>query len=264
MTVAVAVLADESYLDKVKQVLYGAHVLGNWPGEYILLTDVTDPAPLAWFRERGVTVIQPQLDELFGAEGLWSVLWPSTVLAKLWLFHPSMRRWDTVVFLDLDILIRRDIRGLLRYRRFAARTETHTLGDQFHLPQDLTVAEAIARRAELERDFDLNSRSFNSGVMVVPTRSNNQDFYDRMIALAERFAGISKYAEQGLINLAFARDARTWASLPMVYNHIYCGEVNEYDGHTLTDHALQPEPVLVPRMSAQDTVILHFTGPYKP
>lgn len=257
---AMVLLADLGYLDKVKQVIYTAFVYGNWPGEFVLFTDVTDAEPLRWFRERGVYVYTPPVPAMAPEQCAWAAQWPPLVFAKLFMFHPEMRRWDTIAFLDADIIVRRDLIGLLRFSGFTARYDQSDIAYQFLLPEQVVGADARAKLARLRQRYDFSAPAFNVGVMTVSTADNTEALYRRLTEMAEEYADVVRYPEQAVLNLAFAR---RWRNLPVAYN---CPDVTK-----AFREAPSPRRLLRGRIAAlsrhsslTDVALIHFWGDVKP
>lgn len=250
---AVVMLADEAYIEPAKQLIYGCRKFGNWRGDYILIAHEVPAEKLKWFRDRGIEIMEtlPLISpEVIQKSQGKAFSWPQFIYSKLLVLHPRLANREKVIFLDCDILIRKDINALLKYKGFAARRESmnHNLLYQF-IPDFKYHGQNHKREIEaLKKQYDFSTTSFNAGVMVVPTRNNTKEQFNRAVALANKIHGTAYFPEQAVFNLLFYKN---WENIPYVYNDLYV-----HDWHN--KHGLQR------RKDDSDAVILHCVGNPKP
>lgn len=250
---AIAVLADSNYTEAVKQVIYSSYVYGNWRGDYVLLAHEVPEEKLGWFKERNIHIVptRPLIREAVrnNSQGKGKN-WPDVVYSKLFLLHPDLNRYEKVIFLDADIIVRKDIGKLLSFRGFAARRENlgHNLLYQF-VP-DLEYTGPAHRKAirQLQQRYRFGKSSFNVGVMVLPTKSNSPEGFRRITQLANELHGLAYFPEQAVFNLYFYN---RWTNIPYVYNDLYVNDTFNRNG-------------LWRRKNDRDAVVLHLAGSPKP
>lgn len=240
---ALALVADSHYLSYTKHVFAAAKTRGCWDGDYILIAHEVDEEDLAWFQKNGIYIIRSSNLIHVAPNENKAIDWPSVVYAKLMFFHPECAHWDTIVYLDTDVIIRSDIRGLLSYEGFAAREESMGMPLKYQFIPDETYLSKDHKEAIKRLNLDLNSKSFNVGVMVIPTKNNTQAEFDALVSLANNIHGLAYFPEQAVLNIHFQK---RWTPLPYAYNDMY---VHDW---------------FIPRKNDKDAVILHVVGSPKP
>ncbi|MCC5918672.1 MAG: hypothetical protein JJU02_15225 [Cryomorphaceae bacterium] len=241
---AIAVLADEGHLEMTKQIIYSSFVFGKWKGEYILLAhNIEDTNKLQWFADRRIHIIQTKnLLDIPGETGIY--------YSKLHLFHPECRHWNSILYLDTDMMVQWDLNDLSKKRGFAAANDCakFNLLHQFS-PRDRNLkTEEFAEIKNVLQGYDLFQTAFNAGMMVIDSRNNTSERYKAIIDLAQTFHPWSTYGDQGILNLYFQKSR---IKLPYVYNDFYQSDDFNRRG-------------FFRRKSPADAVILHLTYPYKP
>lgn len=227
-----AVVANNSYLQYAKHALCGAKRAG-WNQSFMLLTDeLTTEPELAWFRHNDVIVWK--LPYYISRER-WARIQQDghhpITLHKLYLFSDRFSQWDNVVYLDLDVLPLRNLDRLSLVKGFCACPDgTHLLQDQ--------VKEDTPLKLLRNEGFDPREKSFNTGVFAFSTDILGQDIQYHLDGLIERFAPHSRWGEQLIINLLFAK---YWTPLDSQFNYM-----QEWFGHS---------PLL-----GRFASILHFPG----
>ena len=114
-------IADEGYVDAAKQVFSGAYFNAGWKGDYMLLSYKIPEEKLKWFRDKGIIVkkCEPLVDEKkFGR-------WFSAALSRLYLFKTEFKKWNKIVYIDGDMIIRASLDDLLKINGFAAVDGIH-------------------------------------------------------------------------------------------------------------------------------------------
>lgn len=243
-------LANAGYVDMARQLFSSAWFDGGWRDDMVLLTDELPAADREWFEERGIGVDRR---EPFLCPGEWETLWRHDrfgpiVALRHWLFDDPYRGWETIVYLDADIIVRGSLRGLTAIRRFGAIAEMGVpLADQF---ASRANALRYARRTGLP-EFDLWRPSFNSGVFSFRPEEMDRGIVERTRALLRQTLPLAAYPEQLTMNLLFRQ---SWESLPDLFN--FCPRL-VYAGGRIAP------PTLIRTGSARAGVI-HFCGHEKP
>ncbi|TVQ78313.1 MAG: hypothetical protein EA358_05235 [Flavobacteriales bacterium] len=241
-TNALVFLANEQYAPYVKQMVYSARSHGCWSEDIVLLA--WDLADASWFERRGVFVIPVGADDFqFGDLPSSSAVY----FAKIILFHPKFSRWDKLIYLDVDMIIRKDIRHLLTYENFAAAD------DCFRYPVIHQMAPRNSDWSQAAINGIMTSRelwavSFNSGMMVIPKKMLSQELFADLCRQTAAYWRECAYYDQGVLNMVLnsQRDR-----VPYVYNDYYFSEHFNRRG-------------LLRRLSDRHAVILHIIHPTKP
>lgn len=203
-------LADSKYLTQAKQLFSTAYWNSGWSGDYLLLAYDTAPHDLTWFTEKGIHIKHCPPREC-GSEKIGDKI----TACKCLLFSEYFKQWDNVVYLDVDIVTRGSIDGLIGLTGFAACPSLgQTLRDNLvHFPN---IPHALAKN--LQNDFKLNEKAFNSGVMAFPTSIIHSDMYEELMATFVRYVRVGSWGGDQLpLNLYFHNK---WAELPVAYNQI--------------------------------------------
>ncbi|TVQ78314.1 MAG: hypothetical protein EA358_05240 [Flavobacteriales bacterium] len=240
---ALALVADESYLDYTKQVFVAARRQGCWSEDLLLIAHEISQDKLEWFIDQGVIVHHAQPIIFSKPQENKAATWPLVVYAKLNLFHPEFSRWKKIIYLDTDVLIRKDIRGLLEFNHFAAARESLNAPLEFQFVPDEVYLSAQHKKLVKNLGVDLGAPSFNVGVMLIASQTNTPQQFEALCELANRMHGLAYFPEQAVLNVFFQR---RWAVLPYAYNDLF---VHDW---------------FVPRKNDHDSVILHLVGKPKP
>ncbi len=234
-------LADKNYLDQAKQLFSSVYFNAGWQGDYMLLAHEIPEEDLAWFREKGILV--KECEPLF--HGKLVSGYPVTILDKFYLFTPEFKKWDNIVFLDADIIVRYPLDKLAKVRGFNAALDVNKikLKHQFnyYIPNNLLYK-------NITKKYKINIRSFNVGVMAFSSDIINENTFNELKELLNSYEKISLYTEQTLLNLYFYKK---WKKLSFVYN-FYVTIWEEWSNHYRLNKKIIDSP------------ILHFIGSGKP
>ena len=193
MNEVLVTLADENYVEQAKQLFSSVYWNSGWKGDYLLLSCDIPERELGWFRDRGIIV--KKCDPIVG-EVNWINRFPRSVLAKFYLFTPEFRKWDRVIFLDGDIIVRSSLDKLLNLDGFWG-------GDNTTIPLNKEFKLYTPKR--LLKDYNLNSIGFCSGVMSFTTNIIKDDDFDKLVRLTDDYGEYCVWGEQGILNLFFYR-----------------------------------------------------------
>lgn len=205
-----ATLADINFVEQAKQLFSSVYFNAGWQGDYMLLAYKIPDEKLDWFRKKGILVkkCEPIFERTIGVNS-------EVVHAKLYLFTPEFKRWDNIVFLDADIIVRGSIEALNKVKGFAAvriyNTRITSLWGQF----SERTKENRALFRKITGRMNLNKPAFNSGVLAFSTDLIKDNTFTELKKLGHDFAGIIGISEEAILNLYFYNK---WLGLPAVYN----------------------------------------------
>ncbi len=203
-----AVVATPNYLPYAKQVLAGAHRVGKWPGDYLLIAPGISAEDRVWFESRGILVREytPLIDEAVWRNLPCAASWHRSALDRLNLFRQEYRRWSTVVYLDCDVMVTGPLHRLASATGLrAARDMAPYLKWQFR-PE--------ARYALTARGLNPLLPAFCSGVLVFSTALIRNETFADLVRGCLGDLPVACYADQAGLNVFFAR---RWRGLPSAY-----------------------------------------------
>lgn len=200
-------LADKKFLNQAKQLFSTVYWNSGWQGDYCLLAYEVPQSEQEWFTERGIFVKNcAPLD----------VHSDKITACKIYLFDEFFKVWSYVVYLDVDIVTRGSIDGILtNLQKFSA---CHSLGQ--NLENNLIPKAEIPSDIEYEliKKFDLKQKAFNSGVMAFPTSIIYNGMVDDLLNTFNRYVKYGLFGGDQLpFNLFFYNK---WDELPPAFNQI--------------------------------------------
>ena len=234
-------LADARYLEQAKQLFASARFNGVWKGDYCLLARDIPEDELAWFRDAGIFIREctslPLVKENLRDDDAW--------FSKFHLLSTYFKRWDRVVYLDSDIMVRHPLDMMLKRQGMCAVPEPYdnSLRYQF-IPRIILPASYRARFERLQKEYDLDAPGYNSGVMTFTTDVITETSVQQLVDLCNRFRPLG-FSDQPYFNLLF--HGRIHALGP---------EYNVYVPLLMKYGDVHPDAI--------DGVILHFMGGWKP
>jgi lipopolysaccharide biosynthesis glycosyltransferase len=235
-------LADSNYIDQAKQLFSSAYLNAGWDGDYLLLAHNIPEDKLDWFRNKGIYIYKckPLMQENVGKCRHHS----SAVLSKFCLFDIYFKKWKKIVFFDADIIIAGSLEELKSLEGFSARVDFggKCLRAQISSQSYLNDLTAIGHR--LFDNYDIESASFNSGVMVINTDIICNNSFDIVFSLWKEYMHLSLFGEQLIINLFMYGK---WKPLP-----------NRFNCYMLL--GMQPRLFF---KNNQDVAVFHFIGEKK-
>ena len=245
MKVLLVTLADSNYIDAAKQFFSGVYFNGKWCGDCMLLAQRVPGREFRWFRERGIRIKEcAPLQE--GDIGSWN----SSTFSKFYLFGEEFKRWDKVIFMDPDIIIRGSLDGLVKKSGFFAAQDVggKKLYQQFIDCKNIKSLRLRQKYNRLKKRYDLNQPAFNAGVLVFDTKLIRKGTQARFLRLFKLYKDLIFYGDQALFNLIFQGK---WQKLSSEYN--------VYVNYLVIYRRINPDKV--------DGKVLHFAalgGIYKP
>ncbi len=207
----IVTLANREWINQAKAFFASVYFNSGWDGDYLLLAHTTGKEELDWFWNRGIHVKSVSAMEGRNEKD------PKTIhCSKFYLFDKEFKKWERVVYLDADIIVRGCLDGIKKVRKFGAVQGMHgggTMGfkidrckTQWGFPQFLTD--------DLNRKFDRETPAFNAGVLVF----NTQIIENQLILNFRKY--LRQYeayypGDEDVFNFLFYKK---WEKLPQIYN----------------------------------------------
>lgn len=209
-------VANENYLEYAKQLYSGAYFKGKWRGKVGLITDSNNKKKLEWFLKRGIKIFNHKLHkDLKKKDSIYS---NTTLFLKFEIFNPKYKIYDQIIFIDCDVIIKKDITGLLHlsepihacedYFMCKHRGSKPRLRYQFNDENESLIK-------ELKKEHNLKRTSINTGVLVINPKKINLS-YDKIISAAIKYKEIAHYRDQSILNLFIKK----WTHLSIPYNFV--------------------------------------------
>ncbi|MDD5068300.1 MAG: glycosyltransferase [Candidatus Pacebacteria bacterium] len=230
-------LADKNYLDQAKQLFSSVYWNAGWQGDYMLLAHEVPEKDLTWFRNKGILVKHCAPISRVAPTGSLSLV----CLTKFYLFTPEFKKWDTIVYLDADIIVRYSLEALTHVHGFNAVIDKigwRSLRYQFRF----TNSEDESFK-KFKESFKPNAPTFNAGVMAFSTDIITENSFERLCQLLTIYHKNAIYHDQPIFNLYFYE---RWKKLSSVYNVIV----------PMWIRLLKPEEI--------DGAVVHFIESKKP
>ncbi|HNQ68880.1 MAG TPA: glycosyltransferase [Bacteroidales bacterium] len=198
-------LADENYILQAKQLFSSVYWNAGWKGDYMLLSHNVCEENLKWFENKGILIKRciPLYDKCMG-DGNYS----SVVLNKFYLFTEEFKRWDHIVFLDADIIVRNSLEAFANTKSISSTRTTSKHFRKFFTLEDSTEIE------DLKNEYNLNRSAFNSGAIAFNTNIIQPYTFNELFTLFIKYACISN-GDDSILNLYFYK---LWHKVPLVYN----------------------------------------------
>jgi lipopolysaccharide biosynthesis glycosyltransferase len=216
-------LADENFVDQAKQLFSSVYYNAGWKGDYMLLSAGISESKLEWFQKKGILIYKcdPISNDSIGLYKL-----SPQRLCKFYLFTPEFKKWQNIIFLDADIIVRAPLDELTKVKGFAAVYDTYDLRleSQFLRNNSLTKEQEVLYK-KLKNSFNLKEKAFNSGVMAFNTQIIQEDTFSKLNSLFLSYNSIHSNGDQPTFNLFFCKK---WQHLPRVYN-TYANMINAHN-----------------------------------
>ena len=204
----VVTLADRNYVQQAKQLFSSVYWNAGWKGDYMLLAHDIPEKELKWFRDKGIIVkkCKPLSDNPIGVIEIR----PPVVTSKFYLFAPEFKKWNNILFLEGDIIVKASLDRLTKLNRFYGTD----VFDRPKLRNQLAVNNKELYN-QIKNRYNLNCRTFNSGVMIFNSDIIKEDSFDKLKSLFNEYKELSNFGEEGIINLFLYKK---WKKLPIAYN----------------------------------------------
>ena len=206
-------LADRNFLDQAKQLFSSVYWNAGWQGDYMLLAHEVPAHELQWFREKGILTrdAMPLFTTAFESDRL---LYPVTVTSKLHVFSVDFKKWDSVIFVDADCIVRYPLDALTRTKRFSASRDwlgSASLEFQTKKPADMAGSEY----SEKFTRYNLLATAFNTGLFAFNTSILDENTLPELEGICRKYHNLGRFPEQLWMNLYFYK---RWRELPLEYN----------------------------------------------
>lgn len=218
-------LADENYVDYVKQLFSSAYWKGGWDGDYMLLAYKVPEEKLKWFEDRGVIV---KKIENMKARIHETSRWSEVVLGKFELFKEEFKKWDTVLFLDPDIIIRYDLSDLKSVKGFNAVSEFMPRNPIMNPESYLGSEEEVIIEEIKEKYGPKSVATFNTGVVVFNTNIIKEDYFSKLNEMTNKYHYAMNFGEEPVVNLVFYK---IYKKLPKYFNFFVPTHIKHYRIH---------------------------------
>jgi len=230
----ITTLANKNHVEQAKQLFSSVYWNAGWKGDYMLLAHEIPEKKLKWFRKKGILIKKCKSISDKNVEGYSPV-----VLSKAYVFTPEFKKWKNIIFLDTDIIVRKPLENLAKVKGFnAVKDHIPTIKGQFVTDSELY--------AQIAKEHNLNTKSFNSGVFAFSTDMIKKDTFKKLKKLIKKYYKISRYGEQGIFNIFLCNRIKF---LPKTYN-IYLSNTSKIIYKLLLKNI--------------NGKILHFAGKRKP
>ena len=205
-------LTDQNAIEQARQLFCSAYFQGQWPGDFALLAVDLAAGDVESFTRAGVCVRTEALPQLIPAVDTL----PCIRFCKHAVFADFFKRWQTVVFMDSDIMVRKPLGRLADVSGFSAVPAqiSRTLGEQLCSYGTTLIENQPEIFAHLTKRYGLAAPAFNSGVMAFPSSIIREELRAELRGLTRQYLAICPL-EQVLLNLLFYEK---WAALPAKYN----------------------------------------------
>ena len=143
-------IANKEYIDAAKQLFSSVYFNSGWKGDYLLITDNSIPErDLEWFEKKGIYIkkFKPIYNKTIGPFNKSPFM-----LFKLNLFKTFFKKWEKIVYLDSDIIVRGPLNELLNVDKFGAvlrglqQEKSNYLFGQFVLSFDSDKLNSICKK----------------------------------------------------------------------------------------------------------------------
>lgn len=232
-------LANEKYIDQVKQVFSGAYFNAGWRGDYLLLAHEIPEEKLGWFRDRGIFVKEC---EPLSSAGFCK--WPPVVFSKLYLFAPRFKQWKNIVYLDADIIVRASLEELTKIDGIGAIADKK-LGKLF-LPYWFIYFSGVGKNEfkRLKKTYNLSEQSFSSGVIAFSSNIIQGNTFSKLKELLEFYGPVSNSTEEAIINLFFYKKispiSETYSVFPSYNSTLINIPYSQIKGAAIHDSLVRP------------------------
>lgn len=230
--VAVAVVGDFKFLYKHFNNFYtNLRINGNYKGDVIILTNHLNPTFFITFlknykhihilRFRKIKFSRSTCNKYLSLDTNNQpnrFKYKNFQWFKLNLFHQKLKKWQKILYLDINLTIHEDINDFISIdvkNKFLAKADGYpeykrNLSSQF----DMNKPES----ASLSKNFDLNdNRYFQTGLLFYDTNIIESNTIKDILKIANQYP-LSITNEQGILNLYFQKRKNIYKELPEYLN----------------------------------------------
>ena len=239
-------ISDENYLDISKKFFQNIIKNDFWHNDLLLITvDEIADSKLQWFYNSAIKVAK--YPYFFPTE-IWYRTLPNgvknpIVCSKLYLFSEYFKKWDKILYIDSDTIIRKPLNDIKNVNVFGAVQNNNN--PLLHRHFDLFNKKYLNLYKALKKDYNIFSPAFNAGVFYFYPNKVESNIGTKFKALYRKYSPIATFSEQSILNLIFHD---TWEPMPQYYNYGVSRDINRYN--------INPKRII--------SAILHFNGNEKP
>lgn len=214
----IVTITNKKYLNMAKQLFASIYINSGFDGDYMIISNYLPKKDIKKLEKKGIIV--KIFKDVFRENYLKRLLSDSTIgvdsdstriaIMKFYIFSKYFKKYDNIVYLDSDIIVRKPLNLLFSVKGFYAIMDNGIwkfLKNQFILKENSPY---------LFKDYNLRKKAFNSGVMAFSTDIIKNNSFKRLKELFVEFNKSRKIVDQGIINLYFYG---SWKELPKIYNY---------------------------------------------
>ena len=197
-------LADKEYIQQAKQLFSSIYWNAGWKGDYMLFSHEIPEEELKWFRNKGILIKECAP---LNRKNM-TYFYAPVVLDKFYLFTEEFKKWEKIVFLDSDIIVKGSLERLTKVKIMGAVQDVNinNLYSQFFDP----VMNQIG-----DKTYNLNLPAFNSGVFSFNTKIITPNTFDELNTFFHVHIKKFRYLDQATLNLYFYKK---WKRFPIIFN----------------------------------------------
>ncbi|MFA5856456.1 MAG: glycosyltransferase [Candidatus Pacearchaeota archaeon] len=213
-------LANKEFINQAKVLFTSAHLNGGWEEDYLLLSFDIPDKNLEWFRKKGIIIkkckkINIKKIRLFKSS--MNKNWTYSVLNKFYLFTPYFKKWDNIIYLDSDMIVKSSINDLKNIKGFNACIDcSNNLKEQFLPKRFIENNKDKEIYKNIFKKYNKKSKPFNSGVMVFNKEIIKNDTFNDLVSITKKIKNIMQLGDQTILNIYFYKK---YKPLPLVYNN---------------------------------------------
>jgi lipopolysaccharide biosynthesis glycosyltransferase len=195
-------LADRKFLQQAKQLFSSVYWNAGWKGDYMILSHQIPENELKWFRDKGILVKECEtlFDKSIGRD--YSLI----VFDKFYLFKTEFKKWENVIYLDSDIIVRGGLNRLTKINGFASVKSFLKIAGEFSDKSELLI--------DIRKKYSLEKKAFCTGIMAFSTKIITENTFNDLKKIFIEFEKIFLFGEEGALNLYFYNN---WKRLPNVF-----------------------------------------------
>ena len=198
-------LADKNYILQAKQLFSSVYWNAGWKGDYMLLSHEIPEDELKWFSDKGIMIKKctPLCHQKTGEFN-----YPPVIFDKFYLFTSEFKKWNNIVFLDADIIVKGSLERLTKVKYLGAVQDNNinNLNSQLLNP--------LINKFN-DKTYNLDLPAFNSGVIAFNTEIITNELFSELLRLFNNHVTDFKYGDQAILNLCFYKK---WEKIPVIYN----------------------------------------------
>jgi lipopolysaccharide biosynthesis glycosyltransferase len=214
----IVTIADEKYLDNAKQLFASIYLNSGFDGDYMIISNHLPKKEIKSLEKKGIKVKifkdvfeKEELEKLFNEttkSSWWSIEHTKMVLLKFYIFTEYFKKWDNIVYMDSDIIVRKSLNRLFEVTGFyAVKDSSKSLESQFKIKKEDKT---------LFTDYNLRLKGFNGGVFAFSKDVIKKDSFEKIKHLYLKYHKYQCIVEQSTLNLFFYN---SWKELLRIYNY---------------------------------------------